>query len=55
VGVKSLAIAVGEEMEAMEEIYEPYLIQSGFLHRTTRGRMATDKAYQHLSFKRGIF
>ena len=53
--VKSLAIAVGEEMEAMEEIYEPYLIQSGFLHRTTRGRMATDKAYQHLSFKRGIF
>lgn len=55
VGVKSLAIAVGEEMEAMEEIYEPYLIQSGFLHRTARGRMATDKAYQHLNFKRGIF
>ena len=55
VGVKSLAIAVGEEMETMEEIYEPYLIQSGFLHRTARGRMATDKAYQHLNFKRGIF
>ncbi|MCX6741334.1 MAG: Holliday junction branch migration DNA helicase RuvB [Candidatus Parcubacteria bacterium] len=55
VGVRSLAIAVGEEMEAMEEIHEPYLIQSGFLHRTARGRMATDKAYQHLNFKRGIF
>lgn len=55
VGVKSLAIAVGEEMETMEEIYEPYLIQSGFLHRTARGRMATDKAYQHLNLKRGIF
>jgi len=55
VGVKSLAIAVGEEMEAIEEIYEPYLIQSGFLYRTARGRLATDKAYQHLNFKRGIF
>jgi len=55
VGVKSLAIAVGEEMEAMEEIYEPYLIQSGFLHRTSRGRMATDKAYQHLGIKKGFF
>ncbi|MDD2646799.1 MAG: Holliday junction branch migration DNA helicase RuvB [Patescibacteria group bacterium] len=55
VGVKSLAIACGEELEAMEEIYEPYLIQSGFLHRTARGRVATDKAYQHLGFKKGFF
>jgi Holliday junction DNA helicase RuvB len=48
VGLKSLAIAVGEDAEALEEICEPYLIQLGLIHRTARGRVATEKAYQHL-------
>jgi Holliday junction DNA helicase RuvB len=54
VGLKSLAIAIGEEVEALEEIYEPYLIQIGFLNRTPRGRIATELAYQHLNLKRGL-
>ncbi|MGC9048718.1 MAG: Holliday junction branch migration DNA helicase RuvB [Patescibacteria group bacterium] len=54
VGLKSLAIAVGEEVETLEEIYEPYLIQIGFLNRTPRGRIATDSAYQHLKIKKGL-
>ena len=52
VGVNTLAVAVGEEAETIEEIYEPYLIQEGFLARTPRGRTATDKAYQHLEVKK---
>lgn len=48
VGVKTLAAACSEEVRTIEEIYEPYLIQCGFLKRTQRGRMATAKAYQHL-------
>lgn len=55
VGLKTLAISIGEEVEALEEIYEPYLIQTGFLHRTPRGRVATELAYQHLGLKKGIF
>lgn len=54
IGVKSLAIAVGEDVAAVEEIYEPYLIQIGFLNRTPRGRIVTEKAYQHLGFKKGM-
>lgn len=54
VGLKALAIAVGEDIEALEEIYEPYLIQIGFLNRTSRGRMVTEKAYQHLGIKKGL-
>ena len=45
VGVKTLAVACGEEVRTLEEIYEPYLIQCGFLKRTSRGRMATPKGY----------
>jgi len=45
VGVKTLAVACSEEVRTLEEIYEPYLIQCGFLKRSPRGRMATDKAY----------
>ena len=48
VGVGSLAVAVGEDPDTLEEVHEPFLIQSGFLHRTPRGRMATDRAYRHL-------
>ncbi|MFO8032637.1 MAG: Holliday junction branch migration DNA helicase RuvB [Desulfohalobiaceae bacterium] len=48
VGVKTIATACAEEVRTLEEIYEPYLIQSGFLKRTARGRVATGKAYQHL-------
>ena len=48
VGISTIATACGEEVEAIEEIYEPFLIQEGYLQRTPRGRTATKKAYQHL-------
>jgi len=48
VGVKTLAVACSEEVRTLEEIYEPFLIQCGFLKRTPRGRVATDRAYGHL-------
>ena len=47
VGVKSLAVAVGEEADTIEEIYEPFLIQEGLLKRTSRGREATPAAYEY--------
>ncbi|HEY6358666.1 MAG TPA: Holliday junction branch migration DNA helicase RuvB [Vicinamibacterales bacterium] len=47
VGLNSLAAAIGEEKDAIEDIYEPYLIQIGFLDRTTRGRVATPRAYEY--------
>jgi Holliday junction DNA helicase RuvB len=47
VGVNSLAAAISEERDAIEDIYEPFLIQAGFLDRTPRGRMATPRAYQY--------
>ena len=48
VGINTLAVAVGEEGETIEEIYEPFLIQEGLLDRTPRGRTATELAYKHL-------
>ena len=48
VGVETLAAAIGEEADTIEEVYEPYLLQEGFLMRTPRGRAATDRAYKHL-------
>jgi Holliday junction DNA helicase RuvB len=48
VGLSTLAAAVGEETGTIEDVYEPYLLQIGFLQRTPRGRMATDSAYRHL-------
>ena len=48
VGVETLAATVGEETETIEDVYEPYLMQKGFLGRTPRGRVATKKAYDHL-------
>ncbi len=48
VGLSTLAIAVGEEPETVEDAYEPFLLQSGLLKRTPRGRVATERAYAHL-------
>jgi Holliday junction DNA helicase RuvB len=48
VGVKTLAVACSEEVRTVEEIYEPFLIQCGFIKRTPRGRVATPRAYSHL-------
>lgn len=53
VGLNTLAVAVGEESDTVEEVYEPYLIQEGFLMRTPRGREATEKAYRHLGLESG--
>jgi Holliday junction DNA helicase RuvB len=52
VGINSLSVAVSEEKETIEDVYEPYLIQEGFLQRTQRGRVATEAAYQHLEVQR---
>lgn len=48
VGLSTLAVAVGEEAETVETVCEPFLLRSGFLARTPRGRIATAKAYEHL-------
>jgi holliday junction DNA helicase RuvB len=47
VGVETLAAAIGEEKDTIEDVYEPFLIQAGFLQRTPRGRVATALAYEH--------
>jgi len=52
VGLSSLAVAVGEESDTIEEVYEPYLIQEGYLMRTPRGRVATDLAYQRFNLQK---
>ena len=49
VGLQNLAVAVGEESDTIEEVYEPFLIKEGLIQRTARGRMALAKAYQHLN------
>jgi Holliday junction DNA helicase RuvB len=49
-GLKALAAAVGEDPGTIEDLYEPFLIQEGFLRRTPRGRMATPRAYEHLGY-----
>ncbi len=51
VGVNSLAVAVGEEPDTIEEVYEPYLIMEGYLNRTPQGRVATESSYQKLGLK----
>lgn len=48
VGLEAIAAATGEDSKTIEEVYEPYLLQMGFINRTTRGRIATEKAYHHL-------
>lgn len=51
VGVESLAAAIGEERVTIEDVYEPYLIQEGYLQRTARGRVASARAYEHFGLK----
>ena len=51
VGLSTLAIVVGEEPETVEDAYEPFLLQIGFLKRTPRGRVATPAAYPHLGLE----
>lgn len=51
VGIDSLAAAISEERGTIEDVLEPYLIQQGFLMRTPRGRVVTDKARQHFGFE----
>ncbi|TDX00167.1 Holliday junction branch migration DNA helicase RuvB [Dinghuibacter silviterrae] len=53
VGLTTIATAVGEEPGTLEEVYEPFLIQEGFIKRTPRGREATEKAYEHMGRKMG--
>ena len=49
VGVEAIASAIGEETVTLEDVYEPYLLQIGFINRTSRGRVVTEKAYRHLN------
>jgi Holliday junction DNA helicase RuvB len=50
-GIRALAAAVGEDRGTLEDLYEPFLIQEGFLQRTPRGRVATPRAYEHLGYR----
>jgi len=56
VGIESLAASTGEEIETIEDVYEPYLMQIGFVSRTPRGRIALQRAYEHLGYeyKKGV-
>ncbi len=51
VGLSTLAVAVGEEQDTIEDVYEPYLLQCGLIERTPRGRAATRRAYAHLGLE----
>ena len=51
VGLNTLSAAVSEEKDTIEDVYEPYLLLKGFLQRTSRGRIATEKAYKHLGIE----
>jgi Holliday junction DNA helicase RuvB len=52
VGLSTLGVACSEEVQTLEDVIEPFLMQEGFLTRTPRGRMATDLAYQHLGIEK---
>lgn len=52
VGIETIATAIGEEVTTIEDVVEPFLLQEGFIKRTPRGRMATEKAYEHLKIVR---
>ena len=51
VGVETIAAALSEPRDTIEDVYEPYLLQQGLLARTARGRVATDRAYEHLGIE----
>ena len=53
VWLNTLAMAEGEEPDTIEDVYEPYLVQEGFIDRTPRGRVATKLAFSHLGIERG--
>ena len=57
IGVEAIASAIGEEAITLEDVNEPYLLQIGFINRTARGRMVTEKAYRHLNidFEQKLF
>ncbi len=57
VGLEALSASIGEVKDTIEDVYEPYLLQEGFINRTPRGRIATDKAYKHLKINKmkGLF
>ena len=52
VGLEALASSIGEEASTIEDVYEPYLLQQGYLKRTSRGRVVTDKTYEYLGIKK---
>ena len=52
VGIEALASSIGEEVSTIEDVYEPYLLQHGYLKRTARGRVVTEKAYKHLNIEK---
>ena len=54
VGLETLAAAIGEDAGTLEDVYEPYLLQNGFLNRTPRGRTASALAYEHLGFEKPV-
>ena len=51
VGLETIAVSIGEDTATIKDVYEPYLIQSGFIARTQRGRIVTDLAYTHLGLR----
>ena len=52
VGVSTIAASIGEEVNTVEDVYEPYLLQLGFVKRTPKGRMATKRAFDYLGVKK---
>lgn len=54
VGIETLSLLLGEDKRTLEEVYEPYLVQIGFIKRTQRGRMVTELAYKHLGIEKVI-
>ena len=50
VGIETIAVSIGEEVDTIEDVYEPYLIQIGFISRTPRGRLVMPPAYAHLGY-----
>ena len=51
VGLDTLAAAIGEDSDTIEDVYEPFLLKHGFINRTPRGRVATKQAYEHLGYR----
>ena len=52
VGLETLAASIGEDAGTVEDVYEPFLLKNGFIQRTPRGRMVTDKTYAHLGISK---